>query len=106
MFSTWLMPACINVLYKWRIGGEWSHPIYRFCIGRRPVLPPHRALHRLIHNHAVQHWRLGCLDDVIFIQLPASKDEAQASVWPALGLSDLQPRMKAMVSLCRETSAL
>ena len=54
------------------------------------MLPPHGALHRFIHNHAVQHRRLGCLDDVIFIQLPASEDEAQAFVWPALRASDLQ----------------
>ena len=54
------------------------------------MLPPHRALHRLIHNHAVQDRRLGCLNDVILIELSASKDEAQASVWPAFGFPDLR----------------
>ena len=54
------------------------------------MLPPHGALHAVIHNHAVQHWRLSCLNDVILVQLPSSKDEAQAFVWPALRAPDLQ----------------
>ena len=66
------------------------------------MLPPHGALRGTLQHHAVQHRRLGCLEDVILVQLPASKDEPQAFVRPALGASDLQgpvPNRISQVSL-------
>ena len=44
------------------------------------MLPPLGAMHWSIRHHTVQHRRLGCLNEVIIIQLSTSEDETKPSL--------------------------
>ena len=79
--------ACSGLCTSHADPGEYAHPVYCICVNQWPVPS---ALHWPIRDHAVQHRRLSCCNDVIFIQFSPSNNEAQPLVRPILGSADLQ----------------